>query len=167
MMVSATRMPLVRILMPHAHHNANGRRRLTTVGLKRNLGVVLLVMFGLGNILGAGIYVLVGKVAGEAGYFAPLSFLVAAVVAAFSALAYSELASRFPDAGGEVVYLEHAFGVRVLSLGVGLIIAAAGMTSAAAISRGFAGYMQVFWSAPTAAILVLTLISLAAVAIWV
>lgn len=123
-------------------------------------------MFGLGNILGAGIYVLVGKVAGEAGYFAPLSFLVAAVVAAFSALAYAELSSRFPDAGGEVVYLDHAFGMRALSLGVGLIIAAAGMTSAAAISRGFTGYLQVFWGAPMAVILVLTLFALAAVAIW-
>lgn len=139
---------------------------MSTVSLQRNLGVVLLVMFGLGNILGAGIYVLVGKVAGEAGYFAPLSFLVAAVVAAFSALAYSELASRFPDAGGEVVYLDHAYGIRALSLGVGLIIAMAGMTSAAAIVRGFAGYAQVFWSAPAAVIVVLTLVTLAAVAIW-
>jgi len=136
------------------------------VGLNRSVGVVLLVMFGLGNILGAGIYVLVGKVAGEAGYFAPLSFLVAAVVAAFSALSYSELAARFPDAGGEVVYVDHAFGIRALSLAVGLVIAVAGMTSAAAIARGFTGYVQVFWSVPAGPVTGLTALMLAAVAIW-
>lgn len=139
---------------------------MSAVSLNRSLGVVLLIMFGLGNILGAGIYVLVGKVAGAAGYFAPLSFLIAAVVAAFSALAYSELAARYPDAGGEVVYLDHAFGIRALSLGTGLVIAAAGMTSAAAIARGFAGYVQVFWNAPAALIVVLTLAALGAVAVW-
>ncbi|HSH42277.1 MAG TPA: amino acid permease [Arenicellales bacterium] len=139
---------------------------MTGAGLRRNLGVGLLVMFGLGNILGAGIYVLVGKVAGEAGYLAPLSFLVAAIVAAFSALSYAELASRFPEAGGEVVYLERAFGLRSLALGVGLVIAVAGMTSAAAIARGFAGYVQVFWNASPELIVALTLIGLAAIAIW-
>jgi len=136
------------------------------VTLKRSLGPALLAMFGLGNILGAGVYVLIGKVAGEAGYFAPLSFLLAAVVAAFSALAYAELAARYPDAGGEVVYLDRAFGVRALSLAIGAVIAAAGMTSAAAITRGFAGYVQVFLDAPPSFIVAATLLALAAVAVW-
>jgi len=139
---------------------------LAAVGLKRNLGVVLLTLFGLGNILGAGIYVLVGKVVGEAGYFAPLSFLVAAVVAAFSAFSYSELAARFPDAGGEVVYVQEALRIPLLSMGVGILIAAAGMLSAATIARGFAGYVQVFWEAPAPMILVIALVSLAGAAIW-
>ena len=59
----------------------------------------MLVFFGLGNILGAGIYVLIGKVASEAGYFAPLAFTIAALVAALSALSYAELSGRFPAAG--------------------------------------------------------------------
>lgn len=136
------------------------------VALRRSLGVVLLVMFGLGNILGAGIYVLVGKVAGEAGYLAPLSFLVAALVALFSALSYSELTARYPDAGGEVVYIDRAFGIRVLSLGVGLLIAAAGMLSAAAIVKGFTGYVQVFWHAPMEVIIELAVVGLVSVAVW-
>ncbi len=136
------------------------------VSLQRNLGLPLLVLFGLGNILGAGIYVLVGKVAGEAGYFAPLGFLVAAIVAAFSALAYAELSARFPDAGGEVVYLDKAFGIQVLSLGVGSVIVMAGLLSAAAIARGFAGYVQVFWDVPTDLVVVLALLVLGAVAAW-
>jgi len=135
-------------------------------GLKRSLGPVLLVMFGLGNILGAGIYVLIGKVAGEAGYLAPVAFVVAAVVAAFSALSYAELAARFPDAGGEVVYLDRAFGIRTLSLLVGLVIALAGIASAAAIARGFAGYAQVFWAAPAGVIVTLALAALGALAVW-
>ncbi len=62
--------------------------------LKRTLGLPVLLFYGLGNILGAGIYVLIGKVAGAAGMFTPLAFLVAAAVASFSAFSYSELSAR-------------------------------------------------------------------------
>lgn len=112
--------------------------------LKRVLGLPLLVFYGLGNILGAGIYVLVGKVAGVAGYAAPLSFLLASVVAAFTALSYAELSARYPLSAGEAVYIQAAFRRRWLSTVVGLLIAVAGVVSAAAISRGFVGYLQVF-----------------------
>ena len=66
------------------------------IALRRCISLPLLTFYGLGNILGAGIYVLVGKVAGVAGLFAPLAFLLAALVAGFTALAYAELAARFP-----------------------------------------------------------------------
>ncbi|HSS66681.1 MAG TPA: amino acid permease, partial [Gammaproteobacteria bacterium] len=64
--------------------------------LKRSLGLGLISLYGLGNILGAGIYVLVGKVVGTAGVHAPLAFVVAAMVAALSAFTYGELAARYP-----------------------------------------------------------------------
>ena len=51
------------------------------VELRRTIGLPSLLFFGLGNILGAGIYVLIGKIAGEAGMYTPVAFLVASVVA--------------------------------------------------------------------------------------
>lgn len=134
--------------------------------LKRSLGLWLLVFYGLGNILGAGIYVLIGKVAGEAGYFAPIAFMVAALVAAFTAFTYAELSSRFPVSAGEAVYLQEGFGLAWLSTVVGLLIAFAGMLSAATIVRGFSGYIQVFSDLPTDLIVLGILLVLGLVAIW-
>jgi amino acid transporter len=79
--------------------------------LKRSLGLGLITLYGLGNILGAGIYVLVGKVAGAAGVHAPLAFIVAAVVAAITAFTYGELAARYPVSAGEAVYVDAAFAL--------------------------------------------------------
>ena len=62
--------------------------------LKRSLSLPLLTFYGLGTILGAGIYVLVGKVAVHAGPYVPVAFLVAALLTVFTALSYAELAAR-------------------------------------------------------------------------
>ena len=110
--------------------------------LKRSLGLGLITLYGLGNILGAGIYVLVGKVAGAAGVHAPLAFVIAALVATITAFTYGELAARHPVSAGEAVYMDAAFALRILSVAVGVLIAAAGMVSAAALARGFVGYLQ-------------------------
>ncbi len=134
-------------------------------GLRRRLGFWLLAFYGLGNILGAGIYVLVGQVAAQAGYYAPLSFLVAAVVAGFTALTYAELSARFPVAAGVAVYVHEGFGIRWLSLVVGIVIALAGMLSAATLARGFAGYAEVFLPWPPALFILLLLAALTALAI--
>ena len=134
--------------------------------LKRSLGLGLISLYGLGNILGAGIYVLVGKVVGTAGVHAPLAFVIAAIVAALSAFTYGELAARYPVSAGEAVYVDAAFGVAALSLTVGLLIALAGMVSAATLVRGFVGYLHVFIQAPGFLAIVLLVLSLAAVAAW-
>ncbi|MBV1869595.1 MAG: amino acid permease [Gammaproteobacteria bacterium] len=112
------------------------------VELRRSIGLVLLTLYGLGNILGAGIYVLVGKVAGEAGYAAPVSFFIASIAAGFSAFTYAELSARYPVSAGEAVYLYKGFKLNVLSGLVGLMLALAGVASAAALAHGFAGYFQ-------------------------
>lgn len=117
--------------------------------LKRSVSLPILTLYGLGNILGAGIYVLVGKVAGQAGMQAPTSFLVAMLVAALTAFSYMELSSRFPVSGSVSVYLHKAFGHRGLSVGVGFAIIASGITSAAALAQGFAGYARVLVPAST------------------
>ncbi len=134
--------------------------------LARKLGLGLLTFYGLGNILGAGIYVLVGKVAGEAGYYTPLAFLLAAMVAGITALTYAELSSRFPYAAGEAIYLKEGFGMTWLSTLTGLLIAMAGMLSAATISRGFVGYLEVFVGLPDTLALTLLLLTLGLVAVW-
>lgn len=121
---------------------------MSTPKLKRSLSLTLLTLYGLGNILGAGIYVLVGKVAGEAGIHAPLSFLIAMVVAGLTAFSYMELSSRFPQSAGSSLYVHKAFGVKAMSLGVGLSMVLGGITSAAALSHGFAGYLNTLISVP-------------------
>lgn len=135
-------------------------------GLRRNLGLGLITLYGLGNILGAGIYVLVGKVAGAAGLYAPLAFIIAAAVATFTAFTYGELAARHPVSAGEAVYVDVAFGIKALSIAVGLLIAFAGMVSSATLARGFVGYFQIFFDLPEALILVLLVFVLGAVAAW-
>lgn len=136
------------------------------VGLRRNLSLSLLVFYGLGNIVGAGIYVLVGKVAGVAGMYAPISFLLACLLAMFSAFSYAELSARYPLSAGESVYVHQAFGKRLLSVGVGLMIVLGGMLSSAAILRGFVGHLALFVTLPEVLGIVVSALLLCAIAIW-
>jgi amino acid transporter len=135
------------------------------VALKRDVSLPLFVLYGVGNIIGAGIYVLVGKVAGAAGYQAPFAFLTAALVAGITGLSYGELGARYPVSAGEAVYLYEAFRRRWLSVAVGLLISAAGLVSTATLARGFVGYFNVFVPAPDWIVIVgmLSLLTLVAV----
>lgn len=110
--------------------------------LKRNLGLLIVTVYGLGNIVGAGIYALIGKVAGEAGSATPLAFILASVVAGFSALSFAELSSRQPYSEGVSAYVHLAFNKKWLSLVVGLFMSAATVVSAATLARAFGGYLQ-------------------------
>jgi len=134
--------------------------------LERSLGLTLVTLYGLGNILGAGIYVLVGEVVGAAGMGAALAFLAAAVIAALTAFTYGELAARFPVSAGEAVYVHQAFGLRRLSMAVGLLIAIAGMVSAATLARGFVGYFQVLLALPDALLIIALIAVLGFIAAW-
>jgi len=127
--------------------------------LKRDLGFLLLVFYGLGNILGAGIYVLVGKVAGIAGYYAPFAFVISAFVAYFTALSYAELSARFPYSAGEALYVQKGFNNKNLTIAAGLIVCMSAIVSAATISHGFIGYLQVYIDIPdTIGIILITLL---------
>ena len=134
--------------------------------LKRSLTLPLLTLYGLGNILGAGIYVLIGKVAGIAGLLTPLSFLIASLLVVTTAFTYSELSSRYPVSAGEAVYLFKAFGNRHLSFIVGIMILTTGVLSAATISVGFVGYLDIFFDLSNWIAITLLLMLLGGLAIW-
>jgi APA family basic amino acid/polyamine antiporter len=99
-------------------------------------------LYGLGVTVGAGIYVLVGATAATAGPYAPISFLIAAFVVAFTAFSYAELSTRYPVSAGEAAYVEAGFKTAWLTTLVGLAVAASGMVSAAAVAIGAASYLQ-------------------------
>lgn len=134
--------------------------------LKRSITLPLLTLYGLGTIIGAGIYVLVGKVSLQAGVYVPLAFVISAVIAAFTAFTFAELASRYPKSAGEAYYTEVAFGRRWFSGLLGWSVVIVGSVSAATISNGFVGYFQVFVAAPPWLVILLLVLVLTAIAAW-
>jgi APA family basic amino acid/polyamine antiporter len=134
--------------------------------LRRVLSLPVITFYGMGTIIGAGIYVLVGEIAGAAGMRAPLAFALAGVIAAFTALSYAELSSRYPVSAGEAVYLEQGFGRRWLSMGVGLLLAVAGMVSSATLANGFVGYLRVFVPTPDWLAVIGLVLALGTLACW-
>ncbi len=138
----------------------------TPVELKRAISLPLLTLYGLGTILGAGIYVLVGKVAGLAGMYAPISFALAAVLAVLTGLSYTELAARYPKSAGQAVYVERGLGVRSLALLVGWLVVAIAIVSGGAIVNGFVGYLGVFVSVERGSVITALVLVLGALAAW-
>ena len=134
--------------------------------LQRTVTLPMLIFFGLGNIFGAGIYVLIGKMAGIAGIYIPLSFLVASIVVFFTTLAYAELSARYPVSAGEAVYVNAGFNSPLLSTVVGLTISLTGLLSSATILHGFHGYLSTFIHTPEIVTTLMLVILLSAIAIW-
>ncbi len=112
--------------------------------LRRRLSLMLVVLYGLGVTIGAGIYVLIGATAGRAGMHAPIAFVLAAIVMAFSAATFCELVVRFPVSAGESAYVRAGFRSNTLALLVGAAVMLGGTVSAATISLGSAGYIGAF-----------------------
>jgi basic amino acid/polyamine antiporter, APA family len=112
--------------------------------LKRVFGLPTLVIYGVGDILGAGIYAVIGKIAGLSGALVWASFLTAMIVAAFTALSYAELGSRFPQSGGVACFVHRAFRIDWLSILVGWLMFCTCLVSMATLSKAFAGYLNAF-----------------------
>lgn len=117
-------------------------------GLARSLTLAHAVLYGLGVTIGAGIYVLIGVAAARSGMLAPLAFLISALALAPVAAVFAELGTRLPVSASEAAYVEAAFGRRYLTLGVGLLVIATAIISAATISSGSAGYIAAFVDLP-------------------
>ncbi|STX29394.1 amino acid transporter [Legionella beliardensis] len=113
-------------------------------GLVRVLGLGALIIYGIGDILGAGIYSIVGKIAGHAGSLTWLSFAIAMAIVLLTALSYSELSSRFPQSGGVSVYIQEAFGQKWMSIFAGLLLFSATIFSMSTLSQAFVGYLGTF-----------------------
>jgi amino acid transporter len=132
-------------------------------GLKRNITGLFLFLFILGDVLGAGIYALVGEIAGQTGGAVWIPLGVALVLALLTAGSYSELVTKYPKAGGSAVFAEKAYRTPVVSFLVGFCMLAAGVVSAAALALAFSGdYLAQFIDIPPVlgAILFLVLVAL-------
>jgi len=134
--------------------------------LRRTIGFWLLVLYGMGTMVGAGFFALSGEVAGEAGMQAPLAFGLAGLLALFSALAFAELSSRIPHAGGSARYLETAFGRRWLSAAAGWMIITTGLVSAATLAVATVRFLSDFVDVPHDLTIIGVTLALGAVAAW-
>ncbi|PHK94850.1 amino acid transporter [Pseudoroseomonas rhizosphaerae] len=110
--------------------------------LKRAVGLPLLVMYGLGSMLGAGIYGLVGEAARLMGSAIWLAFLVSMVAALLTGLSYATIASRYPRAGGAAYVTQRAYRSPLLAYLVGLAVACSGLTSIATQANVVARNLQ-------------------------
>ncbi|KSW30287.1 APC family permease [Cellulomonas sp. B6] len=118
--------------------------------LRRTVGRKMLLVFVVGDILGAGIYALTGKVAAEVGGAIWIPFVVAFGLAALTATAYAELVGRFPRAAGAAVYAQRAFGRPFVTFLVAFAVLMSGITSASAAARAFGGdYLAELVTVPT------------------
>ena len=141
----------------------NGQARTE---LKRSLNLPLVVLYGLGVTVGAGIYVLIGQTAGIAGVYAPLSFLLAAMVMLPSACSFAELVGRIPVSAGEAAYVREGFRSPQLSVLVGLLVVCVGTVSAAAICVGSVGYIREFIDWRPVVLIPIVVVTMTLIASW-
>ncbi|MEX0627455.1 MAG: amino acid permease, partial [Cucumibacter sp.] len=132
--------------------------------LRRSLTLPLLVLYGLGTTIGAGIYVLIGVTAERAGMYAPVAFIVAGVVMVFSAGSFAEFARRHPVSAGEAAYTKAGFGSPMAGTLVGMIVIVESITAAAAIALGSTGYIEVFVDLPGEIVIAAVVLAMGAVA---
>jgi amino acid transporter len=133
-------------------------------GLVRSLSLTHAVLYGLGVTIGAGIYVLIGVAAGRSGMHAPLAFLFSAAALAPVAAVFADLGTRMPVSASEAAYVEAAFGRRLFTTAVGLLVIATAIVSAATISAGSASYIGAMVDLPAPAIIAAVVLSMGAVA---
>ena len=103
---------------------ADGARSGNEVTLARNMGLGALIIYGVGDMLGAGVYALIGKAAGTMGNAVWLAFLASMVAALLTGLSYASLGSRYPRAAGAAYITHRAYNKAFLSYVVGLAVVA-------------------------------------------
>jgi len=132
------------------------------ISLRRELGLLEVTLSGVGIILGAGIYVLIGEAAGFAGNAVWLSFVLAALIAAFTGLSYAELSSLLPSAGAEYDYTARAFSPRLAFL-IGMMVILSGIVGTSTVALGFASYFSALTHLPVLLVAATLIIALALV----
>ncbi|MDQ4062640.1 MAG: APC family permease [Actinomycetota bacterium] len=135
--------------------------------LKRGITQWLLLFFIVGDIIGAGIYALVGQVGGAVGGAIWTAFLLALILAIFTAASYAELVTKYPRAGGTATYAHNAFKMPFVSFVVAFAVAASSLFSAATLTRAFGGdYLQQFISAPTTLVALVAIVVVGLINFW-
>jgi basic amino acid/polyamine antiporter, APA family len=120
------------------------------VPLKRAISRRLLLLLVVGDVLGAGIYALVGEVGGRVGGAIWTAFALALALAVFTAFAYAELVTKYPQAAGAALYVNKAWRKPLFTFLVAFTVMCSGLTSAGTLARGFGGdYLSVFVDLPT------------------
>jgi APA family basic amino acid/polyamine antiporter len=138
---------------------------MDSLSLKRELGLLEVTLSGVGIILGAGIYVLIGEAAALAGNALWLSFVFAALIAVFTGLSYAELSSLFPIAGAEYDYTARAFHYRIAFI-IGIMVILSGVIGSSTVALGFAGYFSAFTHLPHLTVAAALLLLLAFLTAW-
>jgi APA family basic amino acid/polyamine antiporter len=129
--------------------------------LRRAIGPWMLFFFVLGDIVGAGIYALVGEVGAVVGGAIWTAFLFSFVLAIFTAGSYAELVTKYPRAGGSATYINNAFRTPFVSFMVAFAVMAAGITSACTLTLAFSGdYLSQFVGIPSLIAAVVFMIAL-------
>jgi amino acid transporter len=129
-------------------------------GLKRSITGGQLFFYTLGDVLGSGIYVLIGLVAAAVGGAFWLAFAAGVSVAAITGSAYAELVTKYPQAAGSSLYVQRAFGNKALTFLVTVSFLAASFAASGSLAAGFAGYFRQLWSAPPALAVSLVFVAL-------
>ncbi len=136
------------------------------VTLLRTLSLAEISLYGIGTIVGAGIYVLLGSVVAKSGLMTPWAFMLAAVVVSFSAYSYAQMSHRFPRSAGEAIYILEGFHSRHLATLAGYAISLGGIVSAATLARGFTGYFSVLFNGPGWVMIAVLVCLLTTIASW-
>jgi len=149
----------------HGHYRHQKSKMHKKPEIKKALSFWEVTLFGVGLILGAGIFVLIGRGAALAGNSLWLSFVVGAIICAFTGLSYCELSSRFPKESAEYIYTKKAFGWKSFSFIIGWVLLFAGSVSATAVALGFGEYFARLFSlsfalTPVIAAVLIVLVSL-------
>lgn len=135
-------------------------------GLKREINLVEAVLYGVGIILGAGIYALIGEATKTAGTLVWSSFLVGAAFSCLTGFSYVELTSMFPQAAAAYTYVKKASGNDLLAFMVGWTELFADTVAASAVALGFAGYFTSLFGTPTTFTAVILILILSLLSFW-
>ena len=126
----------------------------------------MLVLYGLGTTVGAGIYALIGEIAGVAGNNAVWAFLLASLLAGFTACSFAELSARYPRTAGAALYAQSGFASARVGQIIGVLVALAGIVSSAALMNGFVGYLHEFIAVEREIMIAGCVAVLTGIAVW-
>lgn len=132
-------------------------------GLKRSITGRQLFFYTLGDVLGSGIYVLIGLVAAAVGGAFWIAFAVGVAIAAITGSAYAELVTKYPQAAGAALYVNKAFGSKALSFLVTVSFLSASFAAAGSLASGFASYFAEIWPGPSTLLVMLVFIAVLSV----